>query len=114
MKKLILAVLAVFLLTGVSYAGDVAISSGEQTADATIYSGSALLSAVQIITDGTNDAKLVIKDNGSSGTVVFEATVTGGSHFGGRLFIPPVEIQTDIYCDVTGTGASYIIEYVRN
>jgi len=89
-------------------------TSGEQTATGVIYNGESFLAAVEVITDGTNDAKLIIYDAlTTDGKVVFEMTVTGSSHYGGRLFIPAVYMQTGIYCVVSGAGASYIVEYTR-
>jgi hypothetical protein len=88
-------------------------SSGEQTSDAAVYSSRGAITGVHVITDGTNNAKVVIYDNtAGSGTVVCEITVTGTDHYGGRLFTFPVKVDTGIYVDVTGTGASYIIEYL--
>ena len=115
MKKLIIATLITLMLAGSSFGGQTAISSGEQTADAAIYSGSADITAIQVCTDGINDGKVIIYDNTTdSGKVVFEATVTGASHYGGRVFVPPIEVSNGIYVDVTGTGASYFVEYARN
>ena len=95
-------------------AEDYAETSGEQTATGVIYNGECFLVAIEVITDGTNDAKLIVYDALSTdGKVVFEMTVTGSSHYGGRLFIPSVHMQTGIYGVLSGTGASYIVEYKR-
>jgi len=115
MKKLLLIVFTVFILTGVSYAEESSITSGEQTADGLIFTGQANITAIQVVTDGTNDAKIIIYDNTSAaGRVVFECTVTGASHYGGRVFVPPIELYDGIYADISGTGASYFVEYARN
>jgi len=114
MKRILLTLLIVCFAT-FAYAGDSAISSGEQAADALIFDGSALITALQVVTDGTNDGKLIVYDNTSAaGTVINEFTVTGASHYGGRVFIPPIEAQTGIYCDISGTGATYFVEYARD
>lgn len=116
MKKLFLVLVFLLFLAGTTLAGIdvVGQSSGEQTADAIILAGGGYITAVHIITDGSNNAKVILYDNASaaSGKVIFEATITGTNHFGGRQFIPPVEVYNGTYADVSGTGASYIVEYV--
>ena len=117
MKKWIAASLSIlFIITGTAIAGIdiVAQSTGEKTADFAALAGPGYLTAVQIITDGTNNAKVILYDNASAaaGKVIFEATISGASHFGGRVFVPPVEVYNGIYADVSGTGASYIVETV--
>ena len=89
------------------------LSSGEQTASATIFSGTCYIVSVLVITDGTNNAKLILKAGGSSGTVQYETTVIGADNYGGRVWTLPVQFTTDCYAAVTGTGASYIVEYIK-
>lgn len=88
-------------------------TSYEQTADGVISSAACYLTGVQIITDGTNDAKLILYDNASAatGSVLLEMTVTGGNNYGGRNWMFPVRCVNGIYADITGTGASYIVEF---
>jgi len=121
MKKLFVLV-SVFCLLSLGISSSVyawttnpvrSVSSGEQTADATVVSGTCYIVSVLVVTDGTNDAKLVLKAGGSGGTVQYETTVIGSDHYGGRLWTFPVEFVTDCYADVTGTGASYIVEYLK-
>jgi len=90
-----------------------ATSSGEQTADALIYTGKCVVTLIKVITDGTNDAKIVVYDNTSgAGKVVDEVTATGPDNYGGRAMYFPILMEKGIYVDVTGTGASYLIEYI--
>jgi len=114
MKTLIRILLITFLLIGSAHAFEASISSGEKTADAQIVTGNGALSAFEVITDGTNDAKIIIYDNtAASGKVLAEMTVNGGAHFGGREPKFPPEFYNGIYVDVSGTGASYIIETLQ-
>ena len=114
MKKAWVVVL-ILLFAGICFAEDYAETSGEQTATGVIYNGECFLTAVEVITDGTNAAKLIVYDALSTdGKVVFEITVTGGSHYGGRLWIPKLRMQSGIYAVLSGTGApSFIVEYTR-
>jgi len=89
------------------------ISSGERTADATIFDGTCYVVSVLVITDGTNSAKLILTSDGSSGTVQFETTVVGADNYGGRVWTLPVQFLTDLYANIDGVGASYIVEYVK-
>lgn len=112
MKRLLIIFLAVAFATVSAFASSVSVSSGEQTSDALVCSGPCFIRAVEVITDGTNNAKLVIYDSTTaSGTVVFEMTVVGASHYGGRGWVAPLKMNNGIYCDITGTGASYIVEF---
>lgn len=89
------------------------ISSGEKTSSTTILTGTGYVMSVLIITNGTNDAKVILYDNtAASGKVIFEGTVTGSEHFGGKNWDFPVKIHTGIYVAITGTGASAIVEYI--
>ena len=116
MKKWIAVISILFIVTGTAIAGIdiVAQSSGEKTVDFAALAGPGYLTAVEVITDGTNDAKVILYDHATaaSGKVIFEATITGASHYGGRVFVPPVEVYNGVYADVSGTGASYIVETV--
>ena len=117
MKRITLTLLILVLWTGTSFGRnlqDPSASSGEQTSDGAVATIGGYIAGVEIITDGTNDVKLILYDNASaaSGTVLFEGTVLGGSHFGGRVWSYPVIYDNGIYADITGTGASYIVEYI--
>jgi len=87
--------------------------SGLLTADAVLHSGvKSILAGVQIITNGSADATLVITDDssGTSGTKLFKAVVTGeddSRHF--SLPTGGVRADNGLSCDVTGTGAAYIV-----
>jgi len=119
MKKFFVIVSILLALVSTSAAFDSgnysSQTSGEQTSDAAIVASGCYLSAIWAITDGTNNAKVIIYDNASaaSGTVVGELTIVGASHFGGRDWLYPIVMRNGIYVDVTGTGASYIIEYIE-
>jgi hypothetical protein len=90
-----------------------AVTSGEKTADAAITATGGYITGITVITDGTNDAKAIIYDNASaaSGTVIEEITIMGSANFGGRNFVYPVQFTNGLYLDISGTGASCIIEY---
>jgi len=85
--------------------------SGLKSADATIKSGKAVLAAVLVITNGTDDASLTIYDNTSaSGTKLLEITVPAADRY---AFFPLwVKAINGLYADVAGTGAAYIVYYV--
>ena len=116
MKKrlisVVLAVIILFALPVLAFQGSQ--SSGEQTSSAAIYAGSAYITGVEVITDGTNDAKLILYDNATaaSGTVVLEMTVAGANNFGGREPTFPPHCYNGIYGAITGTDASFIVEYI--
>ena len=89
--------------------------SGLKTADAVIRNTKAILTGVQVITDGTNDATIVIYDNasGATGTALFKATVTGANdteHF--PLPDGGVYAENGLYADITTAGTlGYIVTF---
>lgn len=87
----------------------------ELTASAVIFAAPGLLTAVNIITDGTNPATVIIHDNASagSGKKIYEGTAAGANHYGGRNFVFPLRCYNGIYMTISGTGASAIIEYIN-
>ncbi len=114
MKKAWVALLILLFASSIAMAAKYAESSGEQTATGVIYNGECELTAVEVITGGTTDVKVIIYDALSTdGKVVFEMTVTGSSHYGGRLFIPAVYMNTGIYAVLSGADGSFIVEYTR-
>ena len=92
--------------------------SGLRTADAVFHSGQkCILAGVQVITDGSNEATLVITD-ASSGTTasgtneLFKAVVPAGEDT--KHFPMPeggVHAEDGLSCNVSGTGAAYIIYF---
>ena len=94
-----------------------AATSYELAVDATIYAGACLLVSVLVITDGTNPATVLLYDKPSvtdiaAANKLCEFTVPGASMYGGRNWTFPIRCTSGIYADVSGTGASYIVEYI--
>ena len=114
MKKLFVTLLIVLFLVTPALGFQGAKSSGEKTSDTAIMAGPGYITAVYVITDGSNNAKVILYDNASaaSGTVMLEMTVVASDNYGGRSWVFPAEFFKGIYVDVSGTGASYIIEYI--
>lgn len=90
-------------------------SSGEQTASKAILADAGWITGIQVITDGTNDAKLIIHNNATaaSGTVVVEKSTVGASLSSSRDLAFPVFCHNGIYATISGTDASYVIEYIE-
>jgi hypothetical protein len=86
-------------------------SSGEKTSDGVIVAQGSLLCGVNIITDNTNDATVILYDNASaaSGTKLFEGGCDGAEMSKLVWFERPVRAKNGIYLDIGGTGASAII-----
>ena len=92
-------------------------SSGEQTADAAISTVAGFLTGVTLISDNTNDVTLIIYDNpvGASGKKLFEMVLdVSVEGMGKRINFPiPVRYEGGLYADISGTAASYIVEYTN-
>lgn len=88
-------------------------STGEITTSQVILDRPGNLSAVLIITDGTNPATVMLFDGmDANGKKLGEWSVPGASLYGGRNWTFPVQCKAGIYCTVSGTGASAIVEYI--
>lgn len=113
MRKFVMAVVILLLLAGIGFTQTGATrSTGIKTSSEGIVSGGGVLTGVLVMTDGTNAATITIYDNTtSSGTVLFKATVTGASYFGGATWEIPVRFSSGVYAVLSGTGASYILYY---
>ena len=90
-------------------------SSGLLSADAVLHSGvTSILAGVQIITNGSADATLVITDDsaGTSGDKLFKAVVTGAND-SATFTLPDGGVRADngLSCNVSGTNAAYIIYF---
>ena len=88
-------------------------SSGLLTESGVIIADDSQLRGFVLLTDGTNDATIVIYDNASaaSGKILFKAKVTGSENFGGIVNLK-VKAVNGIYASITGTGAEFIVFYV--
>ena len=91
-------------------------SSYEKIADAQIVARGGELCSVLVITDGTNDATLALYDVAAAASIaasnkLAEIKVSGEDFYGGRICSDCVQFTNGLYGDVTGTDASYIIEW---
>jgi hypothetical protein len=88
------------------------ITSGIKTASAIICTESALFYGVEIITDGTNAATIIVYNSqDATGPVLFKGTVPGSSNFGGSTYETPVRAGAGIYVAISGTGASCVVYF---
>ncbi len=115
-KLLILAFLLIAFISTQAYSftpKEVADSSGEQTADATILTGAGYFHQLIVMPDGTNDVTVSIYDNtASSGTEILPTMTFAGD--GGAQASPPVwvGVGTGIRVDVTTAGTvAYSVLY---
>lgn len=119
MKKVTIIIITMILLVGSLVWGAAwdnlmyGTSSGEKTSDTAVVAQECFLIGVLVITDGTNDATVILYDDPDSadGTKLWEIVVTGSDNYGGGLFPYPIRASTGIYADLTGTGASVIVYY---
>lgn len=113
--KIIVTILAILMLAVTVSAQEYSRSSGNQTADALIYTGRAIVTKVMIATDGTNECKLALYGNTSAtGTVIFPALPCPGTTLACESAPMNVLAPYGIYGDVTiagGGGCTYNIHY---
>ena len=98
---------------------DASESSGHQTAAKVVCSKPCFLTGLQIYTNVTNAATIIIYDSATASTIgkiLFKgisnavATSTG---WDSRDWTFPVECKQGIYVTVGGTAAGYSVEYIR-
>ena len=119
-KTTILAACLLLLIPVLGFAAQptYSFSRGEQTvaSNPTVQhdTGKSALAGIIIMTDGTNNCKVIIYDGTSaSGVVKYETTVKGADHYGGRIWVFPLSIEVGVYVVASGTGGSYILEYIE-
>lgn len=84
--------------------------------DKQIKIGSGVVCALTVITNGADDARVMLYDVEAAGDVapgnkITEITVKGTNHFGGRTWVEPVLFTAGLYADINGTDASYMVEW---
>jgi len=96
------------------YKFQAAIGSGELTApDAVVYTGHGWLCDLLIVTDGTNAARAILKDEiTDTGTVMVELTAVGPAHYAAFTWNFPRKFSNGIFLDINGTGASAFVTYI--
>lgn len=89
-------------------------SSGEETTSKVIFAGPCAVTGIWLISDGTNDPKVILHDNETeaSGIVKAEAGFDVSLRLTHEHYsMPEVEFLNGIFATISGTDASYIIEY---
>ena len=85
-------------------------ASGEKTASVAIAGQAGKLHGVNINTDGTNDATVILYDDPDSADSkkLWEQVVKGADFTGGFLLSLPggIPYNTGLYVSIAGTGAS--------
>lgn len=105
MKKIILTLLFLLAFIGVACADDWQLSSGEQTADAAIYSGRGFFYQILVVPDGTNDVTVSIYDNTSASGTKIRSTMTFAGDGGAKATpLAKIRVVNGIYVDVTTDG----------
>jgi len=119
MKKLFLSILILLASHGLVIAEpstpllDPTNSVTEITTTGVYTAKSCTIVKIKIVTDGTNDATLILHDSASaaSGNVIDETTVIGADHYGfGGPFPGGRRVFNGIYGTISGTGASCFID----
>ena len=80
-----------------------------------IANNACFLTGVTVLTDGTNDATLIMYDNGSNteaGTVIEKIIIPGASRYGGRDYSVPRSCANGITANLSGVGSNCIVDYV--
>lgn len=117
-KKICLIFCILFLFASICAAGGFqpAKTSFVQIADGVITAKSGYITGVYIISDGTNDATLILYDNASaaSGNKIITMCARAAMPFAGNTWTFPVIFFNGIYADVTGTNASYVVEFISD
>lgn len=92
-----------------------ATSSGLKSADAAICLIPAAVTALTLVSDGTNACSVVVYDDTASatGTVLAKAVLAAGEGTVHLHWDAPVQGSHGLYADVTGTGAGYIVYFLQ-
>jgi len=89
-------------------------SSGVQSSSAAVTSNRAYVTAVHVVTNGSDNVTVRLYDGtGISGTTKFEQTVTGSDYAGGKNWDFPLEFSTAVYLYISGTSPEVYLEYIE-
>lgn len=115
MKKAILA--TVFILLWASchaLAFDGSTATHAMTASGQAVTGPCWITAVQVVTNGSNDATITVYDGTSTSGGMIGTYYVPGALYGDRVvWTFPRRVVNGIYVNVSGTGASAVVEYRR-
>ena len=89
------------------------LGSGEVTASESIYGKRCWLTSLMAYTNGTDDVTITVYDNATEavGDIAGKIIVKGSNNYGGQVWKFPRKCIQGIYANVSGTGASCIVEY---
>ena len=87
-------------------------SSGLLATSQLVSSEAGVIGACIVLTDGVNNATIIVYDNTSgSGKVLYKFIVSGADNIGGAVNLP-VRFDTGVYVSITGTGAAALIYFI--
>jgi hypothetical protein len=114
MKKAILTALMVAFMAFPCLAFDGSTASGRLDASAQVVGGVAYLTALTVLTDGTNAATVTLYDStAASGKIIAKLWVPGAVYSDRMTWVFPVRANVGIYASISGTGANAIVEYIK-
>jgi hypothetical protein len=89
-------------------------SSGLKASSAIISANTSYLIGLNIVSDGTNTATVIVYDNASaaSGTAVVKALIPGAVGSDYFHFAEPIICNNGIYVSISGTGAAAIVHWI--
>jgi len=94
-------------------------SSGHLTASAVVCDRPCVLTGIQIYTNATNAATLVVYDSATASTigkVLFKGidnAVATSPGWTSRDWAFPVECKNGLYATISGTAAGFVVEYME-
>lgn len=114
MKKAILALLITAVMAVPCLAFDGSMGSGQLSESSQVVAGNVYLTAMTVLTNGTNDATVILYDStAASGKVLAKVWLPGGLYADRVTWTYPVRALNGIYASVSGTGASVLVEYIK-
>lgn len=88
--------------------------SGEISASKLIYNGPCFLTSLMVYGDGVNDADGIVYNNTTAvGDVAAKITVDAPLSYGGRDYRRPRWCPNGLFAELSGTGVSAIVEWMR-
>jgi len=118
MKRLLIALLILFMATGAWAGGDLwCKGSDEQTDDAAITTSAGIFHGIIVTTDGQNTVTVSIYDHASaaSGTEIIPTTTVAAAIRIQPISVSPgVRFYNGIYVDITTSGTTTYEVYYKN
>ena len=113
-KAILTTVLIMLVASSPALSFDGATATQAMTSSGQAVTGACWITGLAVVTNGTNDATITVYDGTSTSGAMIGTYYVPGALYGDRaVWTFPRRVNNGIYVNVSGTGASAVVEYRR-